>query len=163
GSPPTRTSGGFMKRSFLMSALVLALAASIPACGGGTDAPKDGSDAAKDEGGDKGTGDPVADVKAITDGIQKSIDDVFAPIKDSDAVLDSISKLPADLKALKSKVDPKKLMAELKKIVDGADPQLEALKLEDDAKAKVQERVDKLKALVNSVKNIDTAVKDLGT
>jgi hypothetical protein len=152
-----------MMRSFLMSALVLALAASMPACGGGTDAPKDGDTAKADEGGDKGTGDPVQDLKAISDGLQKAVDDIFAPLKDADAVIDSVSKLPADLKAMKSKVDPKKLMAELKKILDGADPQVEALKLEDEAKGKVQERIDKMKALVNSIKTMDEKVKELGT
>lgn len=151
-----------MKRSFLMSALVLALAASIPACGGG-DAPKDGSDPAKTDEGDKSGGDPVVELKNISDGIQKAADDIFEPIKNADAVIDSVSKLPDDLKAMKSKVDPKKLMAELKKILDGADPALEALKLEDEAKGKVQERIDKLKALVNSIKTIDDKVKELGT
>jgi len=54
-------------------------------------------------------------------------------------------------------------MAEVKKVLEGADPELEALKLEDDAKKMVMERVDKLKALVKSVKELDVKVKDLGT
>jgi hypothetical protein len=150
-----------MKRSFLLSALVLALAAATPACGGGGSDPKTPDGEAKP--GEESSGDPVTDLKNISEGIQKEVDKVLQPIKDFDAVLDSIAKIPADLKAAKSKVDPKKLMAELKKVLDGADPELEALKLEDDAKKMVTERIDKVKALVKSIKEVDTAVKDLGT
>jgi hypothetical protein len=155
-----------MKRSFLMSALVLGLAGTMAmtACGGGGgsgEPAKDGDSAGKEGGG--GSEDPVVELQGIADGIQKDVDALFQPIKDADAVLESVAKLPADLKAAKSKVDPKKLMAELKKIVEGADPQLEALKLEEDAKKMVQERIDKVKALVKSVKEIDEAVKALGT
>jgi hypothetical protein len=156
-----------MKRSFLMSALVLALssAMAMTACGGGggSDQPaKDGETATKEGGGDSG-GDPVAEATSISEGLQKAVDELFQPIKDADALIDSVTKLPADLKAAKSKVDGKKVLAELKKILDGADPQTEALKLEDDAKKIVQERIDKLKALQKSITSMDQAVKDLGT
>jgi hypothetical protein len=153
-----------MKRTFLMSALVLALASSAVACGGGaggTDQPaKDGDAPKKDE---TSNDDPVVELQNISDGLQKAVDEVFQPIKDADALLESIGNLPKDLKALKSKVDSKKLMAEIKKILTGGDPALDGLKLEDDAKAKVQERIDKLKALMASIQNMDVAVKDLGS
>jgi len=155
-----------MKRSFLMSALVLALASTMAmtACGGGggSDQPaKDGDTATKE--GEGGSGDPVEEATKISDGLQKAVDEIFQPIKDADALVDSVTKLPADLKAKKSKADGKKVLAELKKILDGADPATEGLKLEDEAKAIVQERIDKLKALQTSLKNMDQAVKDLGT
>ncbi len=158
-----------MKRSVLMSALVLALASSlaVTACGGGggSDQPAKDADSADKKDGDSGgtpsSGDPVADMQAISDGIQKDVDAVLQPIKDADALLDSIGNIPKDLKAAKSKVDPKKLMAELKKIVAGGDANLDALKMEDSAKAAVQERIDKLKALVADLKDVDTKVKAL--
>jgi hypothetical protein len=153
-----------MKRSFLMSALVLALSATmVPACNSGnSEGAKEGGDA-KQEGGGESSGDPVTDLQKVSDDIQKAVDDVFAPIKNADAVIQSVADLPKDLKALKSKADPKKVLAELKGLLDGKDPNLDPLKLEDDAKAKVQERIDKVKALVSSIKNLDQAVKDLGT
>jgi len=153
-----------MKRSFLMSALVLALASAIPACGGGAASGDGAKDPSSDGGGDKSgdSGDPVVDLKNMSDGIQKDIDALFEPIKNADAVLDSVAKLPADLKAMKSKVAPKALMAELQKLLDGGDPALDALKLEDNAKAAVQDRIDKIKALVTSVKTMDDKVKALG-
>jgi hypothetical protein len=144
----------------------------MAACGGGaasTDAPKDADSAKKDDtssgsGSTKSSDDPVAQLQDISDGVQKQVDVVLQPIKDSDAVLDSVASLPKDLKTtLKSKVDPKKVMAEAKKILAGKAADLDALKLEDEAKAKVQERFDKLKVLYDSVTNLDTALKDLGT
>lgn len=152
-----------MKRSVLMSALVLALAAAMPACassGAATDAPAKDGDAPKKE--DEGTGDPLMDLKNISEGIQKDIDALFDPIRNADAVIDSIAALPKELKAMKSKVEPKKLMAEAQKILNGEDPALDALNLEADAKAKVTDRFDKLKALVVSVKTMDDKVKILG-
>lgn len=151
-----------MKRSFLMSALVLALAAAVPACGGGSGVPAmDGSDEGKKD--DAGSDDPVVELKNISDGIQKEVDGIFEPIKNADAVIDSVAKLPAELKAKKAKFDTKKLMAEAQKIVDGTEPAIDALGLADDAKAMVTERFDKLKALVNSIKTMDEKVKALGT
>jgi hypothetical protein len=155
-------------RSSLMSALVLVLASTMVACGGGAaasgDAPKDGDSAKKDDDASSGTDDPVAQLQVISDGLQKQVDVVLQPIKDSDAVLDSLASLPKDLKtSLKSKVDPKKVMAEAKKILAGKAPDLDTLNLEPDAKAKVQERFDKLKALYDAVTNLDAAIKDLGT
>jgi uncharacterized coiled-coil DUF342 family protein len=148
-----------MKRSFLLSALVLSLAAMTPACGGGGEGKTPDGEKPGEE---PSSGDPVQDLKNISEGLQKSVDEVLSPIKNFDAVLDSIAKIPADLKAAKSKVEPKKLLAEMKKILDGGNPELDALKLEDDAKKMVQERIDKVKALVDSIKNIDEAVKGLG-
>lgn len=146
-----------MKRSFLFSALVLALAAMTPACAGGSgDGPKDPTDEKKDG----GSGDAIADLKTTVDEIQKEIDGVFEPIKTADAVIDGVAKLPADLKAkAKGKFDAKKLMAEAQKIVDGAEYNLDALGLEGEAKTTVGERFDKLKALVTSIKTLDEKVK----
>lgn len=147
-----------MKRSVLFTALFLALVAA-PACGGGPSVPG-GPDAPADGG---GSDDPVVEIKNTSDGIQKEIDGVFAPIKNADAVIDGVAKLPAELKATaKGKFDAKKLMAEAKKIVDGGDYNLDALGLEADAKAKAQERFDKLKELVTSIKTLDEKVKGLG-
>src|SRR5580692_4583927 len=138
-----------MKRSFLMSAVVLALASAMAmtACGGGQaggdtpggDKPADGSS------GPASTGDPVADAKAISDNLQKEIDDALQPIKDADATLDSLAKLPADLKAAKG-FNKAKLMAGIQAVVGGGDLDVETLGLSDaDAKQKVTDRITKLK------------------
>jgi len=149
-----------MKRSFLLSALVLALAAAMPACGGGSgDGPKDPTDEKKDEG---SSGDPVTDLKNVADGLQKEIDSLFEPIKNADAVIDGIAKLPADLKAkVKGKFDAKKLMAEASKIAAGEAFNIDALGLEGEAKTTVQERFDKLKALVDAIKALPDKVAAL--
>jgi uncharacterized protein (DUF3084 family) len=155
-----------MKRSVLMTALVLALASSMTACGGGgaDGAPAKDGDAPKKEG-DTSNDDPVVELQNISDGLQKDVDAVLQPIKDADAVIDSLIALPKDLKAAKTKAKPdlKKVMAELKKIVDGQDAALDALNLDEAVKGMVQERADKLKALVAATKNLDTAAKDLAT
>ncbi len=153
-----------MKRSFLMSALVLALAAGVAGCGGGGgsgEPAKDGDSAKKDDAAPADTGDPATDLQAVSDGVTKDVDAIFQPIRDVDAIIQSVIDLPKDLKAAKSKVDSKKVMAELKKIFSGGDPALDALKLEDDAKAKVQDRIDKLKALKKSIDDLPQAVQDL--
>jgi hypothetical protein len=153
-----------MKRSFLMSALVLGLATGMAACGGGaagTDGPASPDGPKTDDGSND---DPVVALQKISDGIQKDVDAIIAPIKDADAVLDAISKLPADIKASsKAKFDAKKLMAEAGKIVNGADADIDSLGLDADVKVKVTERFGKLKDLVAAVKNVDQAVKDLGS
>lgn len=154
-----------MKRSFLMSALVLALASTMAmtACGGGGgsgEPAKDGEAASKDEG---STGDPVADMQKISDDIQKDVDAILQPIKDVDALIESISKISADLKAAKSKVDGKKVLLQLKVVVEGKDADLESLKLDEAGKGIVTERHDKLKALFKNLGEIDQKVKDLVT
>jgi len=152
-----------MKRSLLMSALVLALAASLPACGGGTaegGPAKDGESGGKE--GEASSGDPIADLKTSVDAIQKEIDGLFEPIKNADGVIAAITTLPTDLKAkVKGKLDAKKIMAEAAKILDGAEPAYEAMGLEGEGKAMVQERFDKLKALVASVKALPEKVAAL--
>jgi DNA repair exonuclease SbcCD ATPase subunit/predicted small lipoprotein YifL len=150
-----------MKRSFLTSALVLALAVPVAACGGSTpgDGPKDPSDPAAADKGAESTGDPVADLQALSDGIQKDVDALFQPIKDADAVIDSLGKITADLKAAKSKTDGKKVMAEVAKVVGGGEATLD--KLDDAAKPIVTERIEKLKALLQSLKDSDQKAKDL--
>lgn len=153
-----------MKRSVLMSSLVLALAAAMPACGGGGsgEPAKDGDSASKD--GASESGDPMVDMKAISDGIQKDVDAVLQPLKDADAIIDGVANLPKEIKASgKAKLDAKKLMAEAQKIVNGEEPNLDALGLEAEAKVKVKERFDKLNALVKNVKEMDTKLKELGT
>jgi len=151
-----------MKRSFLMSALVLALVAAMPACGGGGgsgEGAKTEGDA-KQEGGE--SGDPVADLKTMSDGLQKEVDNLMQPFKEADATIDGVSKLPADLKAkVKGKFDPKKLMAEAKKLTETGDYDIKALGLEADGEALAKERFDKLKDLVTSVKTVDEKVKGL--
>jgi len=147
-----------MNRSFLLSALVLALAAAMPACGGG-DGPKDPTDEKKDE---ASSGDPIADLKATADGLQKEVEDLFAPIKNAEAVIDGVAKLPADLKAkVKGKIDTKKLMAEAQKIVGGGEFNIDALGLEGEGKALVGERFGKLKELVQSIKDLPAKVEAL--
>ncbi len=151
-----------MKRSFLMSALVLALAAAMPACGGGggTEGPKGEGDA-KQEG--ESSGDPVADLKKMSEDLQKEVDAIMQPIKDADGILDGIGKLPGELKGkVKGKFDPKKLMAEAKKILDTGDYDIKALGLEAEAEGVVKERFDKLKGLIEYTKTIDDKVKALG-
>jgi hypothetical protein len=154
-----------MKRSFLMSALVLALGSTMAmtACGGGGgsgEPAKDGESASKDEG---SSGDPVADMQKISDDIQKDVDALLQPIKDVDAIIDSITKIPADLKAAKSKADGKKVLAALKVVVEGKEVDIEALKLDEAGKGIVVERHDKLKALFKNLGEIDQKVKDLVT
>src|SRR5262245_4341782 len=114
-----------MKRSVLLTALFLALVA-VPACGGGPSVPG-GPDAPADGGSD----DPVVEIKKISDGIQAEVEGILSVVKNADAVIDGITKLPADIKATsaKAKFDPKKLMAEAKKIVDTGDFNLDALGL----------------------------------
>ena len=153
-----------MKRSFLMSALVLALgsAMAMTACGGGTPSADGGGDKPSDSGGgDKpSSGDPVADAKTISDNLQKEIDDAFAPIRNADATLDSIGSLPKDLAKAKG-FNKAKLMAGIQAVVGGGDLDVETLGLTDaDAKAKVTDRVTKLKALVASIKGADDAAEE---
>jgi hypothetical protein len=141
-----------MNRSFLISALVLALAAA--ACGGG-EAGTDGVKAPDGEKAAEGGGDAIADVKGAIEGIQKEIDGLMEPIKNADAVIDAVKSIPADLKAAKSKADPKKLLEVAKKMVESGEYNLDGIAgLEGDAKAKVTEKLDKMKALVASIKNI---------
>ena len=155
-----------MKRSVLMSALVLALASSmaVTACGGGSgEGAKDGDSAKKEgeEGGGSSSGDPIEEMQKISEGIQKDVDAVLQPIKDVDALIESITSLPKDLKAAKSKADAKKILAALKKVVDGGDAGLEALKLDEATGNIVKERHEKLKALFANIKEVDTKVKEL--
>jgi len=147
-----------MKRSLLMSALVLALAAPLAACGGGTPDPKGEGDAKPEEGG----GDPVTQLQAISDGIQKDVDAILQPIKDADAILDAIGKIPGELKAAKSKADWKKILAEVQKVTGGGvEADIESLGLDGDLKVTVKERFGKLKGLADAIKNVEPATKDL--
>jgi len=149
-----------MKRSLLMSALVLALAAPLAACGGGgTPDPANPGDAKPEEGG----GDPVVQLQKISDDIQHDVDAILAPLKDADSILDDISKLAGELKAAKSKADWKKVLAEVQKITGGTEANIDGLGLEGDLKVKVTERFGKLKNLVEAIKNVDQAAKDLGS
>jgi uncharacterized protein YlxW (UPF0749 family)/predicted small secreted protein len=150
-----------MKRSFLMSALVLALAVPFAACGAASgDGAKDPTDpGAADGGAPESTGDPVADLQAISDGIQKDVDALLQPIKDSDALLDSLGKISADLKAAKSKTSAKVVLAEVAKVVGGGDASFD--KFDDAAKGAMKDRFDKLKALIQSLKDSDQKAKDL--
>lgn len=147
-----------MKRSFLLSALVLALSAA--ACGGGAagEGALSPSDEKKDEG---SSGDPIADLKISIDTIQKEVDSLFDPIKKADAVIQAVADIPKELKAAKSKADPKKLMAEVAKLVDGGEINLDSLNLEGEVKAKVTERIDALKGLLTAIKTMPEKVAAL--
>jgi hypothetical protein len=151
-----------MKRSLLMTSLVLGLA--LAACGGGgggPDAPAGGDQ--PPAGGDTSSDDPVAQLQKISDGIQKDVDAILAPINGANDVIDGVTKLSADLKvSMKGKFDPKKFFGEVGKVVNGQDADLASLGLDADAQAKVTTQVQKLKDLVTAVKNIDQAAKDLG-
>jgi hypothetical protein len=155
-----------MMRSLSTSALVLALVVPLAACGGGgSDPPKDPSDPAAGGGTETpSSGDPVADAQAVADDIQKAVDLIFQPIKDSDVLITSLGTLSADLKAAKSKIDPKKALAEIKKATSGGTASVDALKAKDDdpGKAIVQDRIDKVKALFASLDGLDQKLKDLG-
>ncbi|APR83929.1 Hypothetical protein A7982_09278 [Minicystis rosea] len=124
----------------------------MPACGGGAtgEPTTPGGEEKKDE----GSGDPVADLKATSDGLQKEIDALFEPIKNADAVITAVADIPKEIKAAKSKADPKKLMAEASKLVDSGEFNLEGTGLEGELKTKVTERFEKLKALVVSIKTL---------
>ena len=150
-----------MKRSLLMSALVLALAAPLAACGGGgtPDAKTEGTDAKPEEGG----GDPIVQLQKISDDIMHDVDTILQPVKDADAILDDVSKLAKELKDAKSKTDWKKVLAEAQKITGGTEANIDGLGLDGDIKVKVTERFGKLKGLVEAVKNIEPATKDLGS
>ena len=148
-----------MNRSFLMSALVLALAAA--ACGGGGaegEGVKDPSGEKKDE---ASSGDAIADLKGTVDGIQKEIDGLFEPINAADATIQAIQDIPKDLKEGKSKVDPKKLLAEAAKMVETGDFNLDALKLEEAVKGKVTTKFENLKKLITSIKELPEKVKTI--
>jgi DNA repair ATPase RecN len=152
-----------MKRSFLTSAIILALASTmaLTACGGGggSGEPAKDGDSAKKE--DESSGDPAVDLQNLSDGLTKEVDAIVQPLKDVDALIESVTNLPKDLKASKSKADPKKVLAELKKILDGTEPAIDGLKLEADAAKVVQDRIDKLKALQKSITDAPEAAKAL--
>jgi len=152
-----------MKRSFLMSALVLGLASSmaVTACGGGgTGEPGKEGETPK-EGEEKGTGDPAQDLQNLADGLTKEVDALFQPLKDVDALVEAVVSVPKKLKEAKSKADPKKVLAELKKIMDDQEPAMDAIKLEPEAAKIVDDVKDKLKALQASIKAIPEAAKAL--
>lgn len=143
-------------RSLFMSALVLGLATSAVACSNTSG--KGADDASSQE-----SDDPVVALKAIGEGIQKDIDGLMEPIKNAGQIIDDVAKLPADLKASAGvKFDGKALMAEAQKIVNGEPSNIDALKLEGEAKAKVTEKFEKLKNLVTTIKTLDEKVKALG-
>src|SRR5262249_22985308 len=133
----------------------------VTACSSGSSEPAKDADSAKKDDDSASSGDPVEEMQKISDGIQKDVDAVLQPIKDADAILDSIVNLPKDLKAAKSKADAKKIMIELKKVVDGGEVKIEVLKLDEPATKIVTERHEKLKALMASLKDIDTKAKEL--
>ena len=154
-----------MKRSYVMSALVLGLALSTTACGGGS---ADGKppEGAEGQQGDNSGKPPAEQLKAMTDDIQKAVDDLLAPIDKVDAAIEAVANLPKDLKATikgKAKVDPKKLGAAAQKILAGEEPNIAELGLEAEAeaKAKVEDAFGKLKDVVKSIKETDEKAKAL--
>ncbi len=144
-----------MKRILYVSAIVLGFAMPLAGCPSSSDGPKDPSGEDSD--------DPVASLKAVSEGIQKDIDGLMEPINKAEAIIDDVAKLPAEIKASAgAKFDAKKLMAEANKIVAGQTPDVKSLGLEASAEAKVTERFDKLKELVTAVKTLDDKVKGIG-
>ena len=154
-----------MKRSYVMSALVLGLALSTTACGGGSADGKPAEGAEGQQGGDSGKP-PAEQLKAMTDDIQKAVDDLLSPIDKADAAIDAVANLPKDLKGVikgKAKLDVKKLGALATKVMNGEDAPIAELGLEAEAeaKAKVEDAFNKLKDVVKSIKETDEKAKAL--
>ena len=154
-----------MKRSYVMSALVLGLALSTTACGGGSADGKPAEGAEGQQGGDSGKP-PVEQLKAMTDDIQKAVDDLLSPIDKADAAIEAVANLPKDLKGVikgKAKLDVKKLGALATKVMNGEDAPIAELGLEAEAeaKAKVEDAFNKLKDVVKSIKETDEKAKAL--
>jgi hypothetical protein len=162
-----------MKRSFLTSlasSLVLSVAVGVAACGGGGGAGSDtaahaggDSDGGTSSGGDTGSSDdPVASLQKMTDDLAASVDTVLSPITNAGPAIDGIVSIKTDIKVTgKTKLDWKKLMVEVQKVVNGGDADIASLQLDADSTAKITDRVTKLKALVTATKNWDQASKDL--
>ena len=157
-----------MKRSILLSALVIGLVAFAPACGGGgTDGKTPEGGENKDGGGDSGKP-PIDELTEISDGLQKSVDDLLKPINDAEAAIDAVAKLPGELKAsLKAgfKFDVKKFGAIATKVANGEDIDLTPLgftEKEAEAKGKVEAALKKLKEVVDGIKATDEKVKAIG-
>jgi uncharacterized coiled-coil DUF342 family protein len=155
-----------MKRSYVLSALVLGLALSTTACGGGSADGKPAEGAEGQQGGDSGKP-PAEQLKAMSEDIQKAVDDLLSPIDKADAAIEAVANLPKELKATikgKAKLDPKKLGAAAQKIVNGEDPGVADLGLEAEAeaKAKVEDAFNKLKDVVKAIKETDEKAKALG-
>jgi hypothetical protein len=167
-----------MKRSFLMSlasTLVLSVAVSaavgMAACGGtGTGGDTTTAGGGDSDGGTSGGGDtsstgddPVAACQKISDDIQKDVDALITPITGAADVIGGVVSLKTDVKPTgKTKLDWKKLMVEVQKVVNGADADIASLQLDADSTAKITDRVTKLKVLITATKNYDQAAKDLG-
>jgi len=154
-----------MKRSYVLSALVLGLALATSAgCGGGAAA----GDGAKGPDGQASDGkSPVEELEGLSKGIQDGVDDILKPINDADAAIQAVADLPKELKVVikgKAKFDAKKLGAAAAKIMAGEEPDVASLGLEAEAeaKAKVEDAFGKLKAVVNGIKTTDEKVKALG-
>lgn len=154
-----------MKRSILMSALVIGLVAVAPACGGGGTGP-DGKPADGAAGGDSEKP-PIEELKELSDGIQKGVDDLLKPITDAEAAIEAVAKLPGEIKAsVKAgfKLDTKKLGAAAQKVVNGEGVDVSALgftEKEAEAKAKVEGALNKLKEVVDGIKATDEKIKAL--
>ena len=155
-----------MKSSFLMPSLVLALA--LAACGGSSggsgettpDKPAGDSTASSDS---SSSDNPVATLQKMSDDLQKSVDAVISPITGAPDVLAGLApaKLTTDLKPTKGKLNAKKVMAEIVKVVNGADADIASLQLDADSAKTLGDRIQKLKDLISAVKNVDQNVKDL--
>jgi predicted small secreted protein/cytochrome c556 len=155
-----------MKRSVLVSSLVLALATALAACGGGSgsggETPAGGGDTPA-AGGDTSNDDPVAALQKISDDIQKDVDAIITPVTGAGDVISGVISLKTDIKvSATNKFDWKKFQVELVKVTNGQDADIASLKLDADSTAKITDRVGKLKDLIAATKNMDQAVKDLG-
>ena len=155
-----------MKRSYVLSALVLGLALSTTACGGGSaDGGKPAEGAEGQQGADSNKP-PAEQLKAMSEDIQKAVDDLLSPIDKADAAIEAVANLPKDLKGVikgKAKLDVKKLGALATKVMNGEDAPIAELGLEAEAeaKAKVEDAFNKLKDVVKSIKETDEKAKAL--
>ncbi len=107
--------------------------------------------------------DPVQALQDLESRLQQDVDAAFQPIEDADAVLDSFANIGADLTAAKSKLDPKKLMVEVQKIIGGGAADLAGLELDDQSRPIVQDRIRKLEALVKCIEEVDVKATDLAS
>jgi hypothetical protein len=93
------------------------------------------------------------------------VDAIITPITGAGDVLDgfSVAKLNANLKPQKGKLNVKLVMAQVVKVVNGADADVASLQLDADSTQKLTDQIQKLKDLISAVKNLDQNVKDLGS
>jgi hypothetical protein len=140
-----------MKRFGWMTAVVMGLALSTAACGGGA-----GGDA---KSGEEADADPVqkleAEMKAITD----DVDAIFKPLDDLEAALGKLGNLEAEFGV---KIDSKALATVGKGLLEGK-LDLAPLKLEGEAAAKLEGFFKSIGDAITSMKDIPEKAGNLVT